>query len=72
LAGYKALGYGFAEYSPGCGYGVSLIDRAWLDKQVGQQPDLTQILFQEKGYDHHQDGYTYLKSPILAGGRSGL
>ena len=72
LAGYKALGYGFAEYSPGRGYGVSLIGRAWFDKQVGQQPDLTQILFQEKGYDHHQDGYTYLKSPILAGGRSGL
>jgi hypothetical protein len=60
------------EYSPGRGYGVSLVSRQWIDGVMGDDPGLTQILFQEKGYDNHQDVFAYLNANILVQGRSGL
>ena len=69
---YRATGYGFVEYAPGRGYGVSLINHQWIDAQMAEKPEITQIMFHEKGYDHHQDVYAYLSAPILGQRRSGL
>lgn len=72
LDGYRRNGYGFSEYSEGRKYGVSLIDCNWVYKQIGHRSDLIQIMFQEKGYDNHQDCYAFMKCQLLDAARSGI
>ena len=69
---YGQSGYGFVEYETGRNYGLSLIHPAWIDQQFGDLDNVIQLLFQEKGYDNHQDAYGFMKCPLMETRRSGL
>ncbi|GAB1717515.1 MAG: hypothetical protein NTAFB05_25570 [Nitrobacter sp.] len=61
---FEREGYAYQDYSSQHDYGISLIDQRWFASRIGQSPDVTQIMMQEKAWGSHQDAYAYLKLPI--------
>jgi SAM-dependent methyltransferase len=64
LSGYEANGYGYVDYPGQAGYGVSVVDAAWYSKAVFSLADVTQIFFQEKALDDHQDVLAFMRRGI--------
>ncbi len=65
VAGLRASGYGFAEYAGQRDYGVTMIHPAWFQQRVLSSPGFVHIMFQEKGWDNHQDVYGFMRTDLL-------
>ncbi len=65
VGGLDSDGYGFAEYPGQRDYGVTMIHPAWFQQRMLSSPNFVQILFQEKGWDNHQDVYGYVRADVL-------
>lgn len=61
---YEHTGYAYQDYTPKHDYGISLIGQKWFVSTIGQNPNVTQLLMQEKAWGSHQDAYAYMKLPI--------
>ncbi len=60
VADFRALGFGYHDYPGQTGYGGALISPAWMfDHAVDDQTLM--IMFQEMGWDTHQDAYAFLR-----------
>ncbi len=65
LKGYDRSSYGYVDYPGQQGYGVSIARPEWYISQLGQNPALTMIYFQERAYDDHQDIIGFMRRDIL-------
>ena len=65
VARMRASGYGFAEYPGQKDYGVTMIHPAWFQQRLLSGGEFMQILFQEKGWDNHQDVYGFMRTDVL-------
>ena len=61
VAGYERTGYGYVEYPGDTGYGVCIADPIWYSNTVFGLADVTQIFFQERGLDDHQDVVGFMR-----------
>ena len=61
---YDLTGYGHVNYKGRKDYGISLIKPAWIIELLEKNKNWTIILYNEKGYDDHQDVITCLKRPV--------
>lgn len=53
--GYRASGYGYADYLGWPGYGVSLTSLAWTARLVESWSDVRLVALSERAWDGHQD-----------------
>jgi hypothetical protein len=65
VAGLHTQGYGYAAYPGHTDYGVTMIHPAWFQQRMLYSKDFLQILFQEKGWDNHQDVYGFARLNVL-------
>jgi SAM-dependent methyltransferase len=61
---WQTCGYGYADYSGQSGYGVCIAKPEWYTATMRQLADVTQIFFQERAYDDHQDIFAFMRRPI--------
>jgi SAM-dependent methyltransferase len=61
---YELTGYGYVNYRGSNDYGLSLIKPSWIMEFLEKNENMKIILYNEKGYDNHQDVVTCLKRPI--------
>lgn len=61
---YENEGYGYVDYKGRNDYGVSLIKPSWTVDLLERDENWKLILYNEKGYDNHQDVITCLKQPV--------
>jgi hypothetical protein len=61
LSAYDASGYGYVDYPGQKEYGVSIVETAWYAKTVFDLADVTQIFFQERALDDHQDVLAFMR-----------
>jgi SAM-dependent methyltransferase len=54
LTEYERTGYGYRDYPGGRGYGISLIDKGWIEQALDGSP-LRLASYVERGWDDHQD-----------------
>lgn len=59
---FLGTGYGYADYPNESDYGISVISPERLRELAGSVGDWDETLFQECGWDNHQDVYAYCKS----------
>jgi SAM-dependent methyltransferase len=69
---YRETGYGYVDYPNRADYGVSVVRPEWYSRHVLRSNHLTQILFQEKGSDNHQDISAFMRADIVDGGKGAL
>jgi hypothetical protein len=62
---YERTGYGYVDYPNQTDYGVCAAKPIWYSQRVLDCNDFIQILFQEKGYDNHQDVSAFMRAPLL-------
>jgi SAM-dependent methyltransferase len=65
VTGLRVSGYGFAEYPGQKDYGVTMIHPAWFQQRILSSPGFVHILFQEKGWDNHQDVHGFMRTNLL-------
>lgn len=53
--GLQARGFGYAEYEPGAGYGVSLSSPQYVVSLLEAIPDIRLLGYHERAWDDHQD-----------------
>jgi SAM-dependent methyltransferase len=70
LGAFRADGFGFVANKNTPDYGSAWTSPQWFFERFGADPDVVQILFQEKGWDNFQDAYGYLRAPIAERARS--
>jgi SAM-dependent methyltransferase len=61
---YELTGYGYVDYRGVNDYGLSLIKPSWIIEFLEKNENIKIILYNEKGYDNHQDVVACLKRPI--------
>jgi 2-polyprenyl-3-methyl-5-hydroxy-6-metoxy-1,4-benzoquinol methylase len=61
VAGYSATGHGYHDYPNQTGYGVALITPEWMARHALDELTV-QLLFQEMGWDTHQDVYAFMRT----------
>jgi SAM-dependent methyltransferase len=54
LTEYERTGYGYRDYPGGRGYGISLINKGWIEQALEGSP-LRLASYVERGWDDHQD-----------------
>jgi SAM-dependent methyltransferase len=59
LQQYDQSGFGFGNYPSESGYGIALISREKLNKLALAAGDWTEVHFEERGWDNHQDVYAF-------------
>ena len=64
LRQYEDTGYGYVNYPEQHGYGVCIANAEWYSTAVHDLQDATQIFFQERAYDDHQDVIAFMRRPI--------
>ena len=72
LKRFHATGFGFVANKKTPDYGSAWISPQWFFTQFGANPNLVQIMFQEKGWDNFQDTYAYIRAHIEEIARSRL
>jgi len=65
VTGLHDHGYGYADYPGQKDYGVTMIHPTWFQQRMLASRDFVQILFQEKGWDNHQDVHGFVRLNIL-------
>ena len=55
IEGYRASGYGYADYADWPGYGVSFTSLAWTARLLESWPDVRLVAIAERAWDEHQD-----------------
>lgn len=70
LNSYEATGYGYVNYPGQAGYGVSIVAASWYSDAVFALADATQIYFQERALDGHQDVLAFMRRGIGTGGNA--
>jgi SAM-dependent methyltransferase len=60
-----AHGYGYADYVGQSDYGIAIADPSWFHRRMLDTPSFMQILFQEKGWDGHQDVLGFMRMNLL-------
>lgn len=69
LRGYRGeAGFGYADYPPTPGYGVSLTRPSWATGLAERLPGTRLVLFGERLWDAHQDVFALQRRAIDAGG----
>lgn len=58
---FQSFGRGYEDYFPGSNYGISAAKPSHIFDLIESFPDLRVVLFQEKGWDHHQDVFACMK-----------
>jgi SAM-dependent methyltransferase len=61
---YVLSGYGYVNYKGSSDYGLSIIKPSWIIELIEKNENWKIILYNEKGYDNHQDVVTCLKRPV--------
>src|SRR5208282_2665385 len=61
---YHESGYGYIDYPGQRDYGVCVARPAWYSDRVLRSDEFIQILFQEKGFDNHQDVSAFLSANV--------
>jgi SAM-dependent methyltransferase len=69
---YHETGYGYVDYPSQVNYGVCIARPEWYAARVLASNDFTQILFQEKGSDNHQDVSAFMRANVVDGGKGPL
>lgn len=69
---YHETGYGYVDYPHLKAYGVCIARPEWYSRRVLRDTGFTQILFQEKGSDNHQDVSAFLRADIVNGSKGVL
>jgi SAM-dependent methyltransferase len=64
VAGYYQKGFGFVDYPRQSGYGIAIITPEWLRDHVLSTGKMLQILWQEKGWDAHQDVSAFIRADL--------
>jgi SAM-dependent methyltransferase len=62
LKQYDQGGFGFGNYPGESGYGITLISREKLNSLAAAAGDWSEIRFQERGWDNHQDVYSFRRN----------
>ena len=62
LKQYDQSGFGFGNYPGQSGYGITLINREKLNALASSAGSWTEIHFEERGWDNHQDVYAFRKT----------
>jgi len=62
LAGYRASGYGYADYPGQDGYGISLVDRHRMERLAAASGHWLPICFLARAWDDHQDVYAFARA----------
>lgn len=70
LAQYHRSGFGYVDYSPGSGYGISLALPSWVLATFVQPAGWKLLGYHEGGWDRRQDVIALQKDPVPAGDRS--
>jgi SAM-dependent methyltransferase len=61
---YEFTGYGYVNYKGSNDYGLSIIKPSRIIELLEKNKNWKIILYNEKGYDNHQDVVTCLKRPV--------
>jgi SAM-dependent methyltransferase len=61
---YEDSGYGYVNYPAQEGYGVCIANAEWYSTSLRNIQDVTQIFFQERAYDDHQDVIAFMNRQI--------
>jgi len=61
---YEQTGYGFIDYQGKTNYGVAIVSHEWYYSFFKPDRTVTQIMFQEKGSDNHQDISAYMRCDL--------
>ena len=64
LKSYYKRGYGFANYPNQQGYGIALASPLWFQERIISSDKFLQILWQEKGWDAHQDVNAFIRAKL--------
>ena len=59
LAGFDETGYGYADYQNQHGYGISVVSHERMSALARGAGEWHEISFLEKGWDNHQDVYSF-------------
>ena len=65
VEGYTNRGYGYVDYPGQTDYGVCVARNNWYADYVLKNDEITQIMFQEKGADNHQNVFGFMRVPII-------
>jgi SAM-dependent methyltransferase len=66
IKGYTSESYGYVDSPDQTGYGITVATPEWYMSSMRNTADATQIFFQERGNDDHQDVFAFLHRPIGA------
>lgn len=69
---YMTTGYGFVNYPRQNNYGVTIANPTWYSERACNSCEYLQILFQEKGFDNHQDVSAFIRTNLLNTGKGPL
>jgi SAM-dependent methyltransferase len=58
---YPKTGYGFEDYPGEKNYGVSLTSPQWIRARLAEVGEFREVFFHERGWDHHQDVFAFLR-----------
>jgi SAM-dependent methyltransferase len=61
ISGYKASGYGYADYEGQKGYGISLTELGWFSAAVAQLPEVKLVMLAETVWYQHHDVFAVQK-----------
>ncbi len=69
---YEESGYGYVDYPDQPDYGVCIARPEWYAQRAFASSEFTQILFQEKGVDNHQDINGFMRVSIFEESKGAL
>jgi SAM-dependent methyltransferase len=62
---YRETGYGYVDFAGQTNQGVCIAEPTWYSERVLKSNEFIQILFQEKGINHHQDVSAFMRTALL-------
>jgi SAM-dependent methyltransferase len=65
VAGWETDGYGYVSYSKDSDYGVTIARPYWYVKAATDLADVTQIFFQERALQEHQDVLGFMRHRLM-------
>ena len=63
LGGYEREGFGYADYTHGCRYGLTVSSPTWVMDAISRTSGLRLVHFAEAAWDAHQDVFAVAHDP---------